>query len=133
MELVAGDRAYDNDDLVAAKATLRQGHKSSRPKTLRRRGPGAHRPRRQQRAHGLRRSTKNAQILALVRRLDAALKLDPNYAPAYVERGRLLLILGSAPEALNALDRATHLAPDDAETQSALAWRCSPPESQRRR
>jgi len=77
---------------------------------------------------------KNAQILALVRRLDAALKLDPNYAPAYVERGRLLLILGSAP---GSAERAR---PCDApragrrrDPIGARRWRCSPPESQRRR
>jgi Flp pilus assembly protein TadD len=63
---------------------------------------------------------KNPAILSLLRKVDAALKLDDSYAPAYIERGRLLLILGSAAEALGALDHAQQLAPDDAEAQSAL-------------
>ncbi len=121
LELAAGDRAYEADDLALAKAHY---DKARRPGTE---GPGggdwlgARRLGRERRAHGFCcRAGKNPGMLALLRKVDAALKLDDSYAPAYVERGRLLLIVGSGAEALSALDRAQRLAPDDAETQSAL-------------
>ena len=44
----------------------------------------------------------------------------PSYAPAEVERGRLLLVLGRTEEALRALEKGAAGLPNDAEAQSAL-------------
>ena len=63
---------------------------------------------------------KDAKMLALLRELDAALKLDKAYGPAHVERGRVLLILGRAEDALKSLERGVELSPRDPEAHSAL-------------
>ena len=46
---------------------------------------------------------KDPKVQSWLAQLDRVLKADPNYGPAVVERGRLLLILGRAPEAKSAL------------------------------
>lgn len=52
--------------------------------------------------------------------LDKAIKLDPNYAPAHLEQGRALLVLGRAEDAKRSLEKALELDPNVAETHSAL-------------
>ncbi len=53
--------------------------------------------------------------------LDRALALDEAYLPARFERGRVLLALGRADDALATLTRTARELPEDAEAQSALA------------
>src|SRR5688572_10726525 len=62
----------------------------------------------------------DARLLRLLKDLDDARVLDPNYGPVELERGRTLLVLGRATEALAALRRAAELLPRQAEAQSAL-------------
>ncbi|HKQ69211.1 MAG TPA: tetratricopeptide repeat protein, partial [Polyangiaceae bacterium] len=52
--------------------------------------------------------------------LKRALKLDPEFAPAYTELGRVWLILGKADDALATLRKAVVLAPRDPEAHSGL-------------
>jgi tetratricopeptide (TPR) repeat protein len=63
---------------------------------------------------------KDPQVQGVLRTLDRALRLDPRFAPALLERGRALLILGEAEPALSALRGAAKGLPHDAEAQSAL-------------
>jgi tetratricopeptide (TPR) repeat protein len=63
---------------------------------------------------------KSAPLAAAVRDLQRAIKLDDKYAPAHLELGRALLVLGKAHDAKTALKRAVELAPSDAEAHSAL-------------
>src|SRR6187402_3398658 len=120
LELAAGDQAYQNDDLAGAKAHYEKARKLSPKDPAPQIGLVRVALAESDVATDYAAAPKNPALLALLRKVDAALKLDEAYAPAYVERGRLLLILGNAPEALSALDRAQRLAPEDAETQSAL-------------
>jgi Flp pilus assembly protein TadD len=53
--------------------------------------------------------------------LDAAIGLDPEYGPALLERGRVLLVLGQAQQAVAALEHALRVRPSDPEVPSALA------------
>jgi tetratricopeptide (TPR) repeat protein len=62
----------------------------------------------------------DARIPALLKQLDAALKLDPEYGLGLLERGHLLLIQGKAEQASGALERAAQLLPRHAEAQSAV-------------
>lgn len=63
---------------------------------------------------------KDQRVERVLAKLDAALRLDAHFAPALVERGRALLILGEAEPALESLRAAAKELPGDAETQSAL-------------
>lgn len=60
------------------------------------------------------------ELRELVAVLDDILSGHPEYPPALLEKGRLLLVLGDAPLALSSLTRAVALAPNDAESRSAL-------------
>jgi Flp pilus assembly protein TadD len=62
----------------------------------------------------------NADILAAKGMLKRAVAIDPAFAPALVELGRALLLLGDADGALDTLHRAVALAPGDAEAHSVL-------------
>jgi Flp pilus assembly protein TadD len=118
--LARGDKAYEDGDLGAAKAAYAEARKLA---------PSDPAPR-----VGLVRvaldesdvptnyaaAPNHRGIVALLKDLDAALALDREFAPAHVERGRLLLILGRADEALLALEHASKLLPGDPEAQSAL-------------
>lgn len=64
---------------------------------------------------------KNPKVRALAKELDALVKQHPRYAPAHVERGRVLLIMGQAEPALRSLELGASLSPEDAEAHSALA------------
>jgi hypothetical protein len=59
---------------------------------------------------------KHQKALApLVPKLAQAVTLDPNYAPAHREQGRLLLALGKSADAIPSLEKAAKLAPNDLE------------------
>jgi Flp pilus assembly protein TadD len=119
-ELLEGDRAYDRDDLDAARQRYRRAQqlapKDPAPRVGLARvalaGSGI--------ATDYAVAPKNPKILALLRDLDAALKLDKAFGPAHVERGRVLLILGRAEEALKSLERGVEFSPRDPEAHSAL-------------
>jgi Flp pilus assembly protein TadD len=64
---------------------------------------------------------KDRRVDALIELIDQALRLDPNYAPALIERAQLLLVKGRADDARDVLLRAVELVADDAEAHSALA------------
>ncbi len=63
---------------------------------------------------------RDPTLLAIVRELGRAIKLDEDFAPAHLELGRALLVLGKAGEAFAELKRAVELSPGDAEAHSAL-------------
>jgi Flp pilus assembly protein TadD len=123
-ELRAGDEAYQKDDLVAARRhytrarTLAPRDPAPRVGLLRVRLGEASVPTDYAALPGDRR------VRQLLDETGAILKLKADYAPAWLEQGRLWLILGDANAALKSLERAESLEPHDAETQSALgvAW-----------
>ncbi|MEN9579602.1 MAG: hypothetical protein RJA70_2611 [Pseudomonadota bacterium] len=61
------------------------------------------------------------QVRELLQLLDQAIRLDPNFGQAFLQRGRLYLIGGDAPKAGAALRRAVELLPANPESHSALA------------
>jgi Flp pilus assembly protein TadD len=63
---------------------------------------------------------KDKKIGALEKRVSAVIRAHASYGPARVERGRLLLILGLADQALSELEQAVTLEPNDPESHSAL-------------
>lgn len=65
-------------------------------------------------------SPHDAKLNAALKELAGIQKLDANYAPTHLERGRIYLILGQAELALDALRRAVELDPLQAEAHSAL-------------
>jgi tetratricopeptide (TPR) repeat protein len=60
------------------------------------------------------------ELQELVSVLEGILSEHPDYPPAMLEKGRLLLVLGDAERALSSLTRSVALAPNDAESHSAL-------------
>ena len=60
------------------------------------------------------------RVKKLLTQVDRVIASNPRYGPAHLERGRMLLIIGSAPEALAALQTAVRSIPGDPEAQSAL-------------
>ncbi|HET9957654.1 MAG TPA: tetratricopeptide repeat protein [Polyangiaceae bacterium] len=62
----------------------------------------------------------DARLLGLLKRLDMLKARDPGYGPTELERGRVLLILGRAAPALQALERGVATLPKDPEAHSAL-------------
>lgn len=63
----------------------------------------------------------NPDVKGLLVQLDEALRLDPNFGPVYLARGRLLVVLGERDAARGALTAALRLLPKDAEAHSLLA------------
>ncbi len=60
------------------------------------------------------------ELERLVSEADAILAEHRDYAPALLEKGRLLLVLGDAPGAFASLRRSAEIDPKDPETHSAL-------------
>jgi Flp pilus assembly protein TadD len=119
-ELRAGDEAYQKDDLALA----RQHY--ARARTLAPRDPAPRVGLVRVRLGEAKIPTDYAalpgdgRVRQLLGETGAILKLKADYAPAWLEQGRLWLILGDANAALKSLERAESLEPGDAETQSAL-------------
>jgi Tfp pilus assembly protein PilF len=63
----------------------------------------------------------DARLAPIAEQLERALRLDPEYAPALLQRGRLLLIQGMPKQAESSLRQAASQAADSAEAHSALA------------
>ena len=63
----------------------------------------------------------NPELQRLVSAVDAILSAHADYAPALLEKGRLLLVLGDAPGAFASLNRAAAIDANDPEAHSALA------------
>jgi hypothetical protein len=104
--LLEGDRAYDGDDLPAAKRQYQRARQLAPKDPAPRVGIARVALAESGVPTDYAAAPKNAKMQALLRDLDAALKLDKNYGPAHVERGRVLLILGRADDALRSLQRA---------------------------
>src|SRR5688572_14267333 len=118
--LASGDDAYDRDDLAAAKKYYKkaQGLAQNDPAP----------------AVGLARveldeskvdivfgiAAKDPRLVALLAKLDAARRLDQDYGPVELERGKVLFVLGRADEALEALRRAVLLRPNDVDAHAML-------------
>ena len=60
------------------------------------------------------------RVKGWLRQLDGVLKNHPEFGPAHLERGRLLLMLGKAKPAREALEEAKRRLPRDPEARSAL-------------
>ena len=63
---------------------------------------------------------KHPVLEKVASQLRQAIKLDAQFAPAYTELGRALLMLGKAAEAMVTLRKAVDLAPRDPEAHSGL-------------
>ena len=63
---------------------------------------------------------EDPRLLALSRRLDSMISAHPGLAEALVEHGRIALVLGDAPRALESLKLASSLETRDPEADSAL-------------
>lgn len=63
----------------------------------------------------------NPDVKALLGQLDEAQRVDPNFGPVYLARGRLLVVLGDGTAARVALTTALQMLPRDAESNSLLA------------
>ena len=119
-QLKLGDRAFDADDLKSARRHYREAARLAPKDPAPRVGlvrvalllanvPADYAA-----------SPGNPEVKRGLSELGKALELDPNYAPALIERGRLLLILGRAEEALVWLERGVAGRPLDPEAHSAL-------------
>ncbi|MCC6214833.1 MAG: tetratricopeptide repeat protein [Polyangiaceae bacterium] len=117
--LLAGDEAFAEDDLARA------GRHYERARKLAPRDPA---PRvglvrvafaRTGLVTDFAAAPSDARVRRLVRDLDAILAKHADYGPAHVERGRLLLVLGDARAALQALETGVRLEPRDPEAHSA--------------
>ena len=62
----------------------------------------------------------NAEVAAAAGELLRASKAGPTFGPALVELGRARLLLGDAPGAIDALQKGTHLLPEEPEAHSQL-------------
>jgi tetratricopeptide (TPR) repeat protein len=120
LALAEGDSAYAADELAKAERAYR------RALSLAPRDPA---PRvglvrvallRSELSQGYAVAPDDARVRSWLKDLDGALGLDPDYAPALLERGRLLLMLGDAEAARGVLERAVALLPGHAEAESAL-------------
>lgn len=69
---------------------------------------------------GVNAAPKSEIARAVASELKRATSLDPHYAPAWLELGRTLLVLGRFKSALNPLKNAARLDPTIAESHSAL-------------
>jgi Tfp pilus assembly protein PilF len=118
--LAAGDRAFEADDLNAA----RQHYERARALDAQDPAPvvGMVRVKLAEADVPLdfRAAPDDSRLLRLVEELDAVLKAAPKYGPAHLERGRIALILGNAPSALRSLRQAVALRPRDPEAHTAL-------------
>lgn len=67
---------------------------------------------------------RHPEVERLVSELDAVLVRHPDHAPALLERGRLLLVLGDAARALESARRAVELDAKNPEAHSTLGVAC---------
>src|SRR6186713_2366059 len=119
-ELTLGDRAYRDDDLPAARQHYAEAKRLAPKDPAARVGLVRVELLQANVATDYASGQKNPQIARFLREMDEALRFDPNYAPALIERGRLLLILGRAEPALTALKQGLALRSQDPEAHSAL-------------
>ena len=119
-ELTLGDRAYHEDDLK----TARQHYTEAKRLAARDPAPRAGLVRvgllQANIATDYASGKGNPKVTRFLREIDEALKLEPDYAPALIERGRLLLILGRAESALSALKQGIALKARDPEAHTAM-------------
>jgi len=69
---------------------------------------------------GFNSAPENATLRAVTAELRRAVAMDPSYAPAQLELGRALLVLGDGEGALSCLSKAVAMADRNAEAHSAL-------------
>jgi len=118
--LAAGDAAYDADDFVKAEEKYREAAKLLPKDAAPLVGLARVGIAKTNLATDYNVAPKHPALDKAVQQLRQAIKLDAKFAPAHIELGRALLMLGKAPDALSALRKAVDLAPDDAEAHSAL-------------
>jgi tetratricopeptide (TPR) repeat protein len=119
-ELLEGDRALAADDLPAARRYYEQASRIAVADPAPQVGLVRVQVAETGVPLGYASGEGNVALSGLLREVSAITQRHPDYAPALVERGRLLLVLGRAEEALAALRAATALAPEDPEAQSSL-------------
>ena len=118
--LAAGDLAFDADDFAKAEEKYREAAKRAPKDAAPLVGLARVGMAKTNLATDYNIAPKNPALEKAVAQLRQAIKLDAKFAPAHIELGRALLMLGKAPDALAALHKAVELSPDDAEAHSAL-------------
>ncbi len=122
--LAAGDHALDEGDLTAA----RKGYEEAQAIAPRDAAPlvGLSRVRvnKTDVPMDYAAGKGNAEILSARGMLKKAVAIDAGFAPAEVELGRVLLLLGDAEGAMASLRRGVALAPSEAEAHSVLGVAC---------
>ncbi|HVU01984.1 MAG TPA: tetratricopeptide repeat protein [Polyangiaceae bacterium] len=119
-EVVLADVAYRAGDFAAAKAHYGEARKLAPKEAAPKVGVIRSRIALRGTSMDYGAAPKDPEVKALLAELDGVIRASPEYGPAYVERGRLLLVQGKADPALAALERGAALAADDPEAQSAL-------------
>lgn len=118
--LADADKAFEEGDLHKALA----GYEAARKMAPKRAAPmvGVSRVKvtKASPSLGFAAAEKNAEVASAAKELKQATMLEPAFGPAYVERGRALLLLGDAVQAEEALRKGVRLIGDDAEAHSAL-------------
>ena len=104
--LLAGDKAFDQDDLPAAKRHYARARKLSPRDPAPRVGLVRVRLAQTEIPTSFAAAPKHPELGALLRELDEIIRLDRSYGPAHLERGRVALVLGKAGAALASLEGA---------------------------
>lgn len=118
--LAEGDAAYARNDFAAAEKAYRKAGELDRKDPAPIVGAARARVAGHDVPSDYGSAPKSPILAAALKELKRAVALDASYAPAHLEIGRALLVMGRAEEALEALKRAVALAPSDAEAHSAL-------------
>src|SRR5215471_8705845 len=118
--LAAGDKAYDADDFATAEARYRQAMALAPKDAAAIVGLCRVAIAKTKLPTDFNAAPGHPVLERAVTDLRRALRLDASFAPAHVELGRALLMLGKADAALGALRKAVELAPRDPEAHSGL-------------
>jgi tetratricopeptide (TPR) repeat protein len=119
-ELRFGDEAFDVDDLARARKHYEKARRLAPKDPAPQLGLLRVRFALSGAATGYASAPNDKRVAAIARELEALTRLDAGFGPAFLELGRVALVLGDAPRALAALERGVALRAGDPEAQSAL-------------
>ncbi len=118
--LKEGDKAYESADFEAAEKIYRKASSLSPKDAAPVVGVARARLAKDAVPVDFNSAPNNPTLRGMATELVRATKLDPTYAPAALELGRALLVMGKTDDALKALRRAVDLDGSDPESHSAL-------------